>query len=751
MEALLSAVHQHYSGHPAAAAAAADALHDTPAPFAFPYSLLNYAVVSIVLILAFVSNGSFPLLALLRPLLYKLSPRDDDTPELQKPSKHGLNTSFTAPQQRENAHQTKTTPATTTANSNDSSSTPPAPALFPSIAVSDLRPDSPSIKACATDDSFGPAGYSMHNFPAWDSATADFSAADFSAAAAAAAAFDPIAGPAVAAAAPSAAALSNMALLDAAGMLPVWDVMPARFANSALAAHQPSTQSLNSLLTNNLYPAGKALPPQQAQQAQQYQHHQHLRQHQHRQQQHTSPAPPPQQKLPELSEIQLSQPLGSTTHSSPLSRPTPSSPDSTQTYACAPSHPSTTGSLSPPYSVYTSQTSLTNDSMQSPPDLEPSQNAYSSSPDDMQLLSSSLSSAMFNFDDLMPEKFIGTPALPVANSNTTEAFNLDFDFEALSGEMKGHQHMPAQVYVQPNSNNNSDSSLEGLVDFISHNLEGPVPTAGSYAAQPSAPMPAPPVSMPHPLFSAPPPPAAPVQVLPSNEVAKPPMMDTNIPTSYPAMMSLDQLSPPEHHSSPSDGSVSGASPLSSIDGPGSSRSSMSYVQYHALPPVSMPPALEGGMLMSISPMPSYAHVHDHGMMAVDMPKSQRGRSVESHAGSKEYPFVCPHCSGAFRIRGYLTRHMKKHAINKAYQCPFYNCEEKTPCHPTGGFSRRDTYKTHLKARHFLYPPGTRSENRAKAKGMCRGCGAKFESNERWVEEHIHSRQCPGLVPVFLQD
>lgn len=113
----------------------------------------------------------------------------------------------------------------------------------------------------------------------------------------------------------------------------------------------------------------------------------------------------------------------------------------------------------------------------------------------------------------------------------------------------------------------------------------------------------------------------------------------------------------------------------------------------------------------------------------------------------KHPFSCPHCPSSFRLRGYLTRHMKKHAIKKAYSCPFYDCNDKSPCHPSGGFSRRDTYKTHLKARHFLYPVGTRSEHRSKVSGVCSGCGEKFDSNEKWVEEHIHNGKCFGLAEM----
>lgn len=126
-------------------------------------------------------------------------------------------------------------------------------------------------------------------------------------------------------------------------------------------------------------------------------------------------------------------------------------------------------------------------------------------------------------------------------------------------------------------------------------------------------------------------------------------------------------------------------------------------------------------------------------------------SILAAMGTKEkQPFQCPHCSSSFRIRGYLTRHIKKHATQKAYSCPFFDPLSKSPCHPSGGFSRRDTYKTHLKARHFLYPAGTRSQNRSKVSGLCGGCGCKFDSNEHWVELHIHNGNCIGLRNLRLK-
>lgn len=113
-------------------------------------------------------------------------------------------------------------------------------------------------------------------------------------------------------------------------------------------------------------------------------------------------------------------------------------------------------------------------------------------------------------------------------------------------------------------------------------------------------------------------------------------------------------------------------------------------------------------------------------------------------GKADMQFICPYCEAGFKIKGYLTRHVKKHALEKAYTCPFFHAKDETPCHPNGGFSRRDTYKTHLKARHFEYPPGTRSEHRSKVGGSCKGCGQRFSSNEEWVEQHIQGHQCSGL-------
>lgn len=116
------------------------------------------------------------------------------------------------------------------------------------------------------------------------------------------------------------------------------------------------------------------------------------------------------------------------------------------------------------------------------------------------------------------------------------------------------------------------------------------------------------------------------------------------------------------------------------------------------------------------------------------------------------PFICHYCDAKFRIRGYLTRHIKKHAIEKAYRCPFYkeDAPKELRCHNSGGFSRRDTYKTHLKTRHLLYPNGVKPNERNKSCGHCAQCGEYCASTKNWVESHIETGQCKGLPQNYLR-
>lgn len=116
-------------------------------------------------------------------------------------------------------------------------------------------------------------------------------------------------------------------------------------------------------------------------------------------------------------------------------------------------------------------------------------------------------------------------------------------------------------------------------------------------------------------------------------------------------------------------------------------------------------------------------------------------------------YICHYCDARFKIRGYLTRHIKKHALQKAYYCPYYN--EKAPpdlrCHNNGGFSRRDTYKAHMKTRHIIYPSGVKSSERFKSQGHCSHCGEFSPNVEHWVEDHVESAQCTALPEEYVQN
>lgn len=131
-------------------------------------------------------------------------------------------------------------------------------------------------------------------------------------------------------------------------------------------------------------------------------------------------------------------------------------------------------------------------------------------------------------------------------------------------------------------------------------------------------------------------------------------------------------------------------------------------------------------------------------------KKEDGENAE---GSEYHQ--CPHCDSTFKMRGYLTRHLKKHAAEKAYRCPFHKSsiykdenDITHKCHPSGGFSRRDTYKTHLKSRHFRYPEGVTIKDRNLSPGHCSMCGEWFENGEIWCEIHVEGGECKYLPAGF---
>ncbi|CDO95786.1 unnamed protein product [Kluyveromyces dobzhanskii CBS 2104] len=113
-------------------------------------------------------------------------------------------------------------------------------------------------------------------------------------------------------------------------------------------------------------------------------------------------------------------------------------------------------------------------------------------------------------------------------------------------------------------------------------------------------------------------------------------------------------------------------------------------------------------------------------------------------------YICHYCDAEFKMRGYLTRHIKKHAVEKAYHCPFWDesLPQEKRCHSTGGFSRRDSYKTHLRSRHFVYPNNVKNLDRVNSRGDCGQCKKHFSSTNEWIEHHIENRQCEAILPTF---
>ncbi|ANB12752.1 Stp3p [Sugiyamaella lignohabitans] len=125
----------------------------------------------------------------------------------------------------------------------------------------------------------------------------------------------------------------------------------------------------------------------------------------------------------------------------------------------------------------------------------------------------------------------------------------------------------------------------------------------------------------------------------------------------------------------------------------------------------------------------------------------------THLADNSRPHSCEVCGRGFARPNDLFRHQKSHRDDAAFRCPLFvkatlyqnaygNLEPA--CHQNGGFSRCDTYKNHLKAMHFEYPAGTKKRDRPGMSGKCKGCGLEFENADRWINEHIETRECEDI-------
>lgn len=136
-----------------------------------------------------------------------------------------------------------------------------------------------------------------------------------------------------------------------------------------------------------------------------------------------------------------------------------------------------------------------------------------------------------------------------------------------------------------------------------------------------------------------------------------------------------------------------------------------------------------------------------------------------HLNPSSRPYLCQVCGRGFSRSNDLFRHNKRHwretgLEQGAYKCPFntvllaknhpelshqhdhhHDDHTDVPCHPTGVFSRCDTYKNHLKALHFEYPVGTKKKMRNNVSGSCKHCGKVFASVNEWLDLHVETGEC----------
>jgi uncharacterized Zn-finger protein len=128
----------------------------------------------------------------------------------------------------------------------------------------------------------------------------------------------------------------------------------------------------------------------------------------------------------------------------------------------------------------------------------------------------------------------------------------------------------------------------------------------------------------------------------------------------------------------------------------------------------------------------------------------------THLADNSRPHACEVCGRGFARPNDLFRHQKSHRGDAPFRCPLFLKTSlyhdtfgqlEPSCHQNGGFSRCDTYKNHLKAMHFEYPAGTKKRDRSGVAGKCKGCGQPFPNADRWIAEHIETRQCSGIQKI----
>ncbi|KAK9374296.1 uncharacterized protein V1513DRAFT_401255 [Lipomyces chichibuensis] len=114
----------------------------------------------------------------------------------------------------------------------------------------------------------------------------------------------------------------------------------------------------------------------------------------------------------------------------------------------------------------------------------------------------------------------------------------------------------------------------------------------------------------------------------------------------------------------------------------------------------------------------------------------------THLSYASRPHSCTVCGRGFSRPNDLLRHQKSHQGDAPFYCPYHATDRR--CHPSGGFSRCDTYKNHLKSMHFDYPAGTKKKERQGAGGKCGACLMEFQNVDEWISAHVESGRCKFL-------
>ncbi|CAB4257275.1 similar to Saccharomyces cerevisiae YDL048C STP4 Protein containing a Kruppel-type zinc-finger domain [Maudiozyma barnettii] len=127
------------------------------------------------------------------------------------------------------------------------------------------------------------------------------------------------------------------------------------------------------------------------------------------------------------------------------------------------------------------------------------------------------------------------------------------------------------------------------------------------------------------------------------------------------------------------------------------------------------------LMVAVSPATLQDNSPSNSNNGVTNSKQSQLRSLHQIKGT----FKCPYNSILIKLDMEMYPHKNK-PLNF----------ETSNCHQTGVFSRCDTYKNHLKALHFEYPPGTKKKDRSIVPGKCKHCGSKFENVDTWLNTHV---------------